>query len=131
MQSEGAAYLAVPNRWMLIEPHYRLAFLSWLPRSWRSIYLRMAGRGEYYDCEPLEMRQLERMLLEQGFDFQNQCIPALRLIFQIERPDSRFGRLLASVPDFLLRPLLGIVPTLIYTIRLSGNERIRAKHSRK
>src|SRR3546814_9833619 len=27
----GIGYLAVPNRWMLVEPHYRLAFLSWWP----------------------------------------------------------------------------------------------------
>ncbi|MGH8399236.1 MAG: class I SAM-dependent methyltransferase, partial [Gammaproteobacteria bacterium] len=30
LRPEGIGYLAVPNRWMLVEPHYKLAFLSWL-----------------------------------------------------------------------------------------------------
>lgn len=29
LKSGGSGYLAVPNRWMLVEPHYRLAFLRW------------------------------------------------------------------------------------------------------
>ncbi|WP_457383337.1 class I SAM-dependent methyltransferase [Rhodanobacter sp. TND4EL1] len=28
LRPDGVGYLAVPNRWMLIEPHYKLAFLS-------------------------------------------------------------------------------------------------------
>ena len=32
----GIAYLAVLNKWMLIESHYQLTFLSWLPRKSRS-----------------------------------------------------------------------------------------------
>lgn len=49
LRSGGQAYLAVPNRWMLTEPHYRIKFLSWLPHRWRSSYLRWRGKGEFYD----------------------------------------------------------------------------------
>jgi SAM-dependent methyltransferase len=30
----GLAYLACPNRYSLVEPHYRLPFLSWFPVRW-------------------------------------------------------------------------------------------------
>lgn len=53
LRPSGACYLAVPNRWMLTEPHYRLKFLSWLPHGRRSTYLRWMGKGNFYDCEPL------------------------------------------------------------------------------
>ena len=33
MRQDGVGYLAVPNRWSIREPHYRLLFLSWLPTS--------------------------------------------------------------------------------------------------
>ncbi len=46
LRPDGVGYLAVPNRWMLVEPHYRLAFLSWLPHAWRTPYLRAMGKGE-------------------------------------------------------------------------------------
>jgi SAM-dependent methyltransferase len=44
----GICYLACPNRFSLIEPHYRLPLLSWLPRSIADRYVRMVGRGESY-----------------------------------------------------------------------------------
>jgi SAM-dependent methyltransferase len=121
LKPDGVAYLAVPNRWMLTEPHYRLPFLSWLPHRWRSRYLRWSGKGEFYDCEPLEMRQLERMLEASGLAYRNLCVQGWRATFDIERPGRLATRLLAEVPDALLRPLGPIIPTLIYRIgRLDG-----------
>lgn len=117
LKADGLAYLAVPNRWMLTEPHYRLAFLSWLPRRWRSPYLRWSGKGSFYDCEPLELRQLERMLAAAGLAYRNLCIEGWRETFSIERPQHWSNRLLRRLPDGLLRPLLPIIPTLIYRLQ--------------
>ena len=118
LKADGLAYLAVPNRWMLTEPHYRLPFLSWLPRSWRTPYLRWSGKGRLYDCEPLELGQLERMLAAAGFAYRNLCIEGWRETFAIERPGHWSHRLLQLVPDAMLRPLLPIIPTLIYRLQL-------------
>lgn len=112
----GVGYLAVPNRWMLVEPHYHLAFLSWLPRAWRSPYLRVRGRGHFYDCEPLQMPKLERMLAGSGFRYRNVCIEALRATLDIERPDSRLSRFVRRLPDGWLQPWRRIIPTLIYVV---------------
>jgi SAM-dependent methyltransferase len=114
MKPDGVGYLAVPNRWMLTEPHYRLKFLSWWPHAWRSPYLRLMGKGQFYDCEPLQMRQLERMLGAAGFRYRNLCIEAWRETLEIERPDSLGIRMLRVMPDALLKPLRRIIPTLIY-----------------
>ncbi len=116
MKPDGIGYLAVPNRWMLTEPHYKLKFLSWLPRSWRTPYLRLMRKGTYYDCEPLQMRQLEGMLAAAGFRCRNLCIEAWRATYEIERPDSFGARLLRRSPDALLAPFRRIIPTLIYRI---------------
>lgn len=120
MQPDGVGYLAVPNRWMLTEPHYRLKFLSWWPHAWRTPYLRLLRKGTFYDCEPLQMHQLERMLAAAGFSYRNLCIEAWRATFEIERPNSRARRMLDATPDALLKPLRRIIPTLIYRI-----ERVR------
>lgn len=116
MKPDGVGYLAVPNRWMLTEPHYRLKFLSWWPHSWRTPYLKLMGKGDFYDCEPLEMRQLERMLAASGLAGCNLCIDALRQTFEIERPHARVTLALRRIPDVLLKPLRSIIPTLIYRI---------------
>lgn len=117
MKIDGVGYLAVPNRWMLTEPHYRLKFLSWWPHPLRTPYLRFMRKGAFYDCEPLQMRQLERMLTAADFSYQNICVEAWRETFEIERPGSMNARLLRMVPDALLRLLKSIIPTLIYHIR--------------
>lgn len=116
MKPGSTGYLAVPNRWMLIEPHYRLMFLSWWPHAWRSPYLKLMGKADFYDCEPLQMRQLERMLAAANLPSRNLCIEALRATFEIERPDSVSAKALRLTPDFLLAPWRRIIPTLIYRI---------------
>lgn len=116
MKVGGAGYLAVPNRWMLVEPHYHLILLSWLPRRLRTPYLRMLGRGNHYDCEPLQMRQLERMLAESGFAGRNLCVEAVRATSKLEAGGSLDLRIASLLPDAWLRMLSPIIPTLIYRL---------------
>jgi ubiquinone/menaquinone biosynthesis C-methylase UbiE len=104
LQPDGVGYLAVP----------KLAFLSWLPHAWRTPYLRMMRKGTFYDCEPLQMRQLERLLAGAGFRYQNLCVDALHATFEIEYPHAWSTRLLRRIPDAALSPLRRIIPTLIY-----------------
>jgi len=118
LRADGIGYLAVPNRWMIVEPHYKLLFLSWLPRPWRTPYLRVMRRGYIYDCEPLELPQLEGLLHEAGFEFRNLCLEAMRLTFEIERPNSMATRVLHHVPDGALKCMRRIIPTLIYSFWL-------------
>lgn len=110
----GRGYLAVPNRWMLIEPHFRLAFLSWLPKPWRTTYLRTMRKGVVYDCEPLMLSQVEHLLADTGLAYRNVCVEALRLTFEIEHPSARVTRWLRCVPDRALAPFSPLIPTLIY-----------------
>lgn len=122
LKDDGVGYLAVPNRWMLTEPHYQLKFLSWWPRAWRSAYLRLMGKGDFYDCEPLQMRQLERMLGAAGLHYRNLCIEASRATLQIEHSDSFGARLLRALPDAALVPLKRIIPTLVYRVQPSCDQ---------
>lgn len=116
MKVGGSGYLAVPNRWMLVEPHYRLAFLSWLPRRLRTPYLRLLGRGSHYDCEPLQMRQLERMLAGSGFASRNLCVEAMHATSVLEAGGSFGLRAALVLPDAWLHTLSPIIPTLIYRL---------------
>lgn len=116
MQPAGIGYLAVPNRWMLIEPHYRLALLSWLPQTWRTPYLRSMGRGEEYDCNPPSLRSLESLLQDTQLAFENLSTQALRETLNIEGGKGRLVAAIAALPDALLDALAPINPTLIYKL---------------
>jgi SAM-dependent methyltransferase len=118
MRADGIGYLAVPNRWMLVEPHYRLAFLSWWPESMRSWWLRLFGKGQHYDCRPFARRELESRLQAAGFQFMQQHRQAILAMIELER------HALSGLQAYLLRAaarlaeiLRSAIPTLIYTMR--------------
>lgn len=114
MKPDGRGYLAVPNRWMLVEPHYRLAFLSWLPERLRSPYLRLWGRGDFYDCRPYTAAALEHDFRTAGFLCRNISIPALHAALDIEGGHKLARALADHMPQGFLHGLRNWSPTLIY-----------------
>lgn len=117
LKPSGTCYLAVPNRWMLVEPHYKLVFLSWLPAGLRNPYLRLMRRGSNYDCNPLSQATLERLLNEQGLLFRNIGTLALHEFLTIEATDNLVYKVVSSLPDALIDSLAFIMPTHIYIIK--------------
>jgi len=114
----GCGYFAMPNRWMLVEPHFKLPFLSWLPRTLADAYVRWAGKGTHYDCRPLSLPRTEEELRRAGFAFTQHTGDALRMTFVLEDPRAPLYRfVLAPIPDVAWRLLRRIFPTLIYTLR--------------
>ena len=116
MAPGAVGYLAVPNRWMLVEPHYRLAFLSWLPRPLRTPYLRLMRRGQRYDCEPLTLSRLDALLAEAGFVWRHLEVEALRATLDIEGAHGPGMRLARRLPDALIAGMRSMIPTLICRI---------------
>ena len=114
LRNDGIGYIAVPKRWMLLEPYFRLAFLSWLPRSWRTSYLRLMRKGERYDCESLQLSQCEEFLAKAGWRYKNISIEAMRITTNIESPGAIILNILRNPSDQVWMPLRSIIPTLIY-----------------
>lgn len=117
MKPDGIGYLAVPNRWMLVEPHYQLAFLSWWPEGWRSAWLRLWRKGSWYDCRPMSRTDLQQRLSSAGFRYRQENASAIRAMFEIERPDAPLWRFfMKHLPDWTWRIARGVNPTLIYSL---------------
>lgn len=115
LDERGVCYLAVPNRWVLLEPHFRLPLLSWLPSQLRDPYVRLAGKGEFYDCNLPTRASLERLFAGTGFAHRELTIDAMRAMERVESPSGLTGRVLRA-PDGVLRALLPVVPTMIYLL---------------
>ena len=111
----GVCYLAVPNRWGLVEPHFRLPFLSWIPAALRDPYVRAAHRGSHYDCNLPTRGQATRLFAETGFRHQDATIEAMRVLRELETM-STATRLLCSAPAPVLRGLLPLNPTMIFIL---------------
>jgi SAM-dependent methyltransferase len=119
MDDGGVGYLATPNRWAIIEPHFRLVFLSWLPSSLRDRYVQMLNRGDRYDCEPLSRQGLHRLLEESGFEFRNIEAAALRVANEVEPAPTRLRELLRQLSVPLLDYVGGVSPTHVRLLSAS------------
>jgi ubiquinone/menaquinone biosynthesis C-methylase UbiE len=115
----GWAYLAMPNRWRLVEPHFKLPLLSWLPARLRSRYVRLAGRGERYDCDPMSRRQLRALVSEAGLEEHDRTFEAVRVVRRVEAPRG-LSRVALAAPSRLLAVGRPLVPTEIVLLRRPG-----------
>ena len=73
----GWCYFAAGNRLGVMEPHYGLPFLSWLPRPIAHRYMQLAGRGNCYYEKHLSLWGLQQ--LASGFrcvDYTRKVIAA-------------------------------------------------------
>lgn len=111
----GVAYLATPSRWTLVEPHFHLPLLSWVPRAARSPYVRLARRGTEYDCDLLSRSQLLDLASAAGLEARERTLEAMRLLGTIE--SRSLARRVAAAPDAVHRALLPLVPTLVFVLR--------------
>ena len=116
LKKDGCGYTAAPNRWAIVEPHFRLPFLSWLPNHrLKSAYVRLAHRGGDYDCEPLSYGSFASMLKAAGLTYVDHTVTAMRLMKKIESPDFLQSTLLAT-PTAIIRLLRPIIPTIVFVV---------------
>ena len=126
LAKNGYAYLATPSKWQIVEPHFNLPFLSWIPRGMRDSYVRLAGKGNHYDCNLLRPAELRRLLKATGLPFKNMNTDALKALISIEQPRGITMYLLALLPNILLEMLRNSFPTSIFLIHKPVNSKARS-----
>ena len=65
LKPKGIVYFAVPNKWTIMEPHFKLPFLSWLPHYLASKYIKTTNKGSHYDCYPPSHTEFSNSRLNQ------------------------------------------------------------------
>lgn len=112
----GFCYLAAGNRLKLIEPHYRLPLLSWLPKPLAHKYLRMSGRGDFYVENHLTVGGLRRLVT--GFELFDYTLKLLREPRKFGGGDPLLSRMPSLAPfSALLRLIYFALPTYIWILR--------------
>ncbi len=108
----GQAFVSAGNRYVLMEPHYRLPLLSWLPSAAANAYLRSSGRGRRYDeIRYLSYGRLQQAMSGPGFRVRDITRRAIDDLISTtwgsawERTWMSFRTLPASVVDGALRAL--------------------------
>lgn len=105
----GICFFSGPNRLAINEEHYWLPFLSWLPHSLASIYMRTFKRGNIYDAYPLFYWQLKE--LWKDFNVIDYTIKLLRNPerFSVSERVDKY-RWIKIIPDWILKILRPLYP---------------------
>jgi len=111
LRPDGVVYLGLGNRMGVIEPHYKLPFLSWLPRRAADRYMRVAKRGSHYYESFRTRHGLKRMCRGLNvWDYTYTVLSQSRLFGADDMVPTR----LSSAPPLLWRSLGPIIPTFIW-----------------
>lgn len=105
----GICFFSGPNRLAVMEEHYWLPFLSWLPLTWSHRYMQLLGRGDYYDIRPLTPWRARRLWSRfHVVDYTEKMLTdPVRFGIADEVAQSWW---FALIPDLALKLLLPLVP---------------------
>jgi ubiquinone/menaquinone biosynthesis C-methylase UbiE len=125
LAADGVLYLGLGTRLGVMEPHYKLPFLSYLPPALADRYVRLFGRADHYYERFRTRRGLRRMV--RGFQVHDYSFPVLATPARFAGSElfpGPVGRLaeavLARLPRFVLRLLLPVVPTYLWVATKSS-----------
>lgn len=62
LKEDGFCYFSAGNKYMFIEGDYQLPFLSWLPKIFAHLYLKITGKGNFYYEENYSLWGLRKLV---------------------------------------------------------------------
>ena len=115
LSPDGFCYFGAGNRFVLIEGHYFLPCLSWMPLRASHLYLKLMGRKVQYDVYLLSLRNLRKLLKNfEMIDFTKKIIddPVAFSADDVISPNSFLSRL----PHWLFKIIFPILPAWVFVI---------------
>jgi 2-polyprenyl-3-methyl-5-hydroxy-6-metoxy-1,4-benzoquinol methylase len=109
LRSGGICFFSGPNRLAVMEEHYWLPLLSWLPRPIADGYVRLLGRGKRYDVNALfywQLRELWQPFII--FDYTAELIQNPQRFGMAEKLGSLGW--ISQLPRVLVKMLIPFVP---------------------
>lgn len=111
LRPDGLVYLGLGNRLGIMEPHYKLPFLSWLPKQIAHRYVRSTGRAASYYETFRPRRGLKKMCI--GLSIWDYTYTVLTDSRGFGADDMVPARL-SSAPPIIWRLAAPVIPTFIW-----------------
>jgi SAM-dependent methyltransferase len=119
LSDDGVLYLGLMNRLGVVEPHYKLPFLSYLPSGAADRYVRTFGRADHYYEQPRSRWGLRRMVAD--FEIWDYTFPVLATPERFAGGElfrGAVGRAARGVLEMTPRPaqrgMLPLIPTYLW-----------------
>lgn len=116
LKNDGVCYFGAASRLTVMEPHYRLPFLSWLPKPLAGLYMRLTRKGNHYYENLRTLAGIQRLISE--FSVLDCTLEI------IENPDKFHARdllpqggFLERIPLTIWRCLYWVLPSYIFILK--------------
>lgn len=116
LKKGGLCYFGAVSRLSVVEPHYFLPFLSWLPKKVAHFYMRITGKGNYYYENPRTYWGLKKLISK--FQVNDYTLEI------IAYPDKYHARdlipensILAKLPISIWKLFYYVLPGYIYILK--------------
>lgn len=128
LKRDGFCYFAAGNKYSLIEGHYHLPFLSWIPKSFANFYLRFLRKGTMYYENHLSLPGIKR--LTRNFYVTDYT---LKIISEPERFGAedmiKPASIVRKIPKSFIKLLMPLIPTYIFVLTKPQNEDMEENES--
>jgi ubiquinone/menaquinone biosynthesis C-methylase UbiE len=115
LKKDGFCYWSAGSRFVLVEGHYKLPFLSWLPHRLSDLYMRICGKQGGYDVTLLSYRNLKKLL--KPFAMHDYTIPILKEPQRFAADDLKDQNGLAfRIPAWLYKLCYPMLPIWIWVL---------------
>jgi ubiquinone/menaquinone biosynthesis C-methylase UbiE len=111
LKPDGVLYLGLGNRLGVIEPHYKLPFLSYLPQRAADRYVRAFGRADHYYEQYRTRPGLRKMLAD--WSVLDYTLPVLAAPAAFA-DDGQVPEPVSRLPEHALAALLPVLPTYLW-----------------
>lgn len=112
---KGVVYLGLGNRLGVIEPHYRLPFLSWLPYPMADAYVRTMKKGDRYHERFKTIPGLQKMAGGlYAYDYSFSIIAHPEIFASSDMVGNRLAGAVRKVPGRVRRAAEVLIPTVIW-----------------
>ncbi len=111
LRPHGVLYLGLGNRLGVVEPHYRLPFLSYLPQGAADRYVRAFGRADHYYEQYRTRPGLRRLMA--GWHVLDYTLPVLAAPSAFA-DDGLVPGPVTRLPEAALTALLPVLPTYLW-----------------
>lgn len=112
----GVCYFGAPNRFMIIESHYSLPFLSWFPRRLSNLYLKIAKKGDDYYERIYSYWGLRKLL--RRFEIHDYTLKVIKQPVKYSSTDVvKEGAFVQQLPTWLLKFMIYFIPNYVLMLK--------------
>jgi len=122
LKKDGICFFGAGNRFKIMEGHYFLPFLSWLPKPLADRYLRIAGKGTSYEERHFSYYGIRKLV--RNFKVSDYTLRIVREPDKFSFVDApKMMKWISRLPAWLLTLLLPLAPNYMYILSNYKNGR--------